>query len=197
LAPQIAIETLRERYHLIGSEFATAFTDGRLSKEYRLERMNELLRRSELDFPIADDLVQVYATSLENALLLQDSALELMKTLKTNGYTIAVISEGPHDAQEWTLQKLQLFPLIDVLMTSNREHISKKDGLFEIFMDRYQIERDRVVLVGDSVENDIIPASKAGLKAIHFNPKNQPSSPAASFTIAHLTEVTTIIVNLT
>jgi putative hydrolase of the HAD superfamily len=191
--PELALHELEDRYKQIRKEYVTSFTDGRPSRLYRLERMQQLLKRSGLALTAAEELVDIYKQGLERSLTLEEGALDLLKSLKQDGHKLAVITEGPHDAQEWTIQQLGLSKQIDRLFTSNKERVSKKDGLFNVLMGHVNAQPFECLIVGDSIEHDIKPATKAGLKTIYFNRLNTQAHPIATYTVHHLQDVLTIV----
>lgn len=64
-------------------------------------------------------IVKVYETALEKSLSLKPGALSLLNRMKALGERIAIITEGPQDAQEWTLQKLGISEKVDYFAKSN------------------------------------------------------------------------------
>ena len=75
-----------------------------------------------------------------------------------------VVSEGPHDAQEATLARLGIAPLVDLLVTLAAERTSKRGGLLKIALGRAQCLPHELIYVGDSLENDIWPRRNSAFK---------------------------------
>ena len=134
----------------------------------------------------AKHYVDIYTHTLKASLTLEDGALDVLKALKERPIRIAVISEGPHDAQEQILRDLSLTPYVDMLMTSNRERVSKQQGLYGIWMQREAISANQALVVGDSLSHDIYPSEALGLPAIHYA-KNGGST--ATKSIRNLREI--------
>jgi putative hydrolase of the HAD superfamily len=165
--------------HLLEKDYAAilqtatrdAFVDGRSSDEYRQERFQALLDGRGLQYPQSYlvSLVEQYKIALGNALQLKPGALHLLQYLKRLGMKVIIITEGPSDAQIWTVQELGLEPYVDVLVTTNEVAKSKVNGLFTEVLRMHDISPKDLVYVGDNQARDIVPATEAGILAIHYN----------------------------
>jgi putative hydrolase of the HAD superfamily len=98
-----------------------------------------------------DELAAVYKTQLKLSLELKEGAMSLLAYLKSIGKKIIVITEGPQDAQEWTLENLGPSKYVDYLATTNHFGVSKVDGLFEKVLAEVGIEAEELAYVGDSL----------------------------------------------
>ena len=153
------------------------FLDGRSSNEYRAERFRSLLSAFQVDRP--DDvemLVREYATALGANLKSKDGAEELLGDLKRQGNRLVVITEGPHDAQEWTLQRLGLSGYVDLLVTSSRERTSKTDRLFHRALEQMACAPNGLIYIGDSLERDVLPARALGIEAFLLAENGHPGA---------------------
>ncbi|KAF4763566.1 hypothetical protein N7455_010984 [Penicillium solitum] len=170
-----SIEILRNTYQdILRSATANAFTDGRTSSEYRRERFGRLLQAHELiDDSLLDRLLEVYRDSLRENLTLKGGALHLLQTLQGLEKKVIVITEGPADAQEWTVQELGIRSYIDVLVTTNEVGKSKVDGLFGIVLEKYGIAAEDIVYFGDNGIRDVQAARQEGIMAVLYDEKEQ------------------------
>ncbi|GJC83102.1 hypothetical protein ColLi_05940 [Colletotrichum liriopes] len=169
---------LEEEYtKILREKTAGAFSEGKTSFEYRRERFASLLERFSLpqDTAFLDELLDVYETTLNQSLQLKDGAASIFETLKGTGKKIAVITEGPQDAQERTVQNLGIADHIDFLATTNYFGVSKIDGLFPKVLSHLGISAADMVYVGDSELRDMKPATAGGIFCIHFNEAAQTS----------------------
>jgi hypothetical protein len=78
------------------------------------------------------------------------------------------MSEGPQDAQEWTLRKLGLADMVDYFATSIGFGVSKHEGLFGRVLERLEIRPDVRLFVGENWERDVVPAVKVGILGVHY-----------------------------
>ena len=170
---EIPVEDLKETYaRVLKRNTASAFTDGKTSNEYRKERFATVLDEFSVqrEDSLLNKLAGTYKSTLEIALEPKPGAISLLKYLRSIGKKIAVITEGPQDAQEWTLQKLGFE--VDYLATTNVFGLSKVNGLFGKVLEKLGVEAKDMVVVGDSEERDVIPARKEGILAVHSDEKS-------------------------
>ncbi len=169
--PSSSIEKLRTAYAaILADKTSAAFTNGKTSTDYRKERFASLLEAHDILYTTSalDDLAESYKDALKQNLKLKAGALHLLQYLKSYAKKVMIISEGPRDAQEWTIEVLGLAPLVDVVATSNEMGISKVDGLHSAVMEKYEIRREDMVFIGDNAVRDIEAARSAGIEAILY-----------------------------
>ncbi|KAJ8117476.1 hypothetical protein OPT61_g1342 [Boeremia exigua] len=104
---------------------------------------------------------------------LETGALEILRTLKQLDHNIAVITEGPQDAQERTIKALGIAPYVDYLATTNRLRVPKVDGLFDQVLGQLGLDSEDMIMTGDSWERDIVPAAKTGMYCVHYSEKGR------------------------
>ncbi|KAJ5775225.1 uncharacterized protein N7511_000236 [Penicillium nucicola] len=181
--PQISIDTLKATYsEILRLTTANAFTDGRTSIEYRRERFGRLLQVHGLmglnhflgpGNLLLDRLLDLYRDSLRQSLALKPGVLQLLQTLRYLGKRVIVITEGPADAQEWTVHELGLWRYIDVLVTTNEIGRSKVDGMYGIVLEKYGIPSGDIVYFGDNERRDVQAAREEGILAVHYDEKQE------------------------
>lgn len=175
----IEIETLKSSYgEILRCTTASAFTDGRTSTEYRRDRFTRLLQVHGINEVDQEDqyiahLLNLYQSSLQFNLAIKAGALSFLRALKQRGKNIIVITEGPADAQERTVQELGLKHYIDVLVTTNEMGRSKVDGLFGAVLKKYGIHSDEIVYFGDNAVRDIKESQEEGILAVLYDEKQQ------------------------
>ncbi|KAF5861795.1 hypothetical protein ETB97_012596 [Aspergillus alliaceus] len=155
------------------SATAGAFADGRTSIENPRERFSLLLhgRGLETSTERLDRLLETYERNLKGTLTLKPGSLRLLQRIKSLGKIVIVVTEGPQDTQQWTVEELGLLPYIDVLVTTNEIGISKVDRLFPIVLRKYSIPASKIVYVGDNEKRDVVPARGAGILAVLYDEK--------------------------
>ncbi|TEA12982.1 Pyrimidine 5'-nucleotidase YjjG [Colletotrichum sidae] len=168
---ETATADLKDAYaEILRDKTLNAFSDGKTSFEYRRDRFAALLERFSLpqDADFLSELLAIYEEALARSLLLKDGALSLLSTLRRVGKKIAVVTEGPQDAQERTVEQLGLAEYVDVLATTNFFRVSKVDGLFPKVLEHLQISAADMVFIGDSSSRDMIPAGEANILCILY-----------------------------
>ena len=81
-------------------------------------------------------------------------------------YKIGIIANQNLGSEE-RLEKLGLLKHIDLVIASAEEGVAKPDlRIFQIALARAECKPEEAVMVGDRIDNDIIPAKKIGMKTV-------------------------------
>lgn len=166
--PLSSLEDAYSRILKLGT--ANAFSEGKTSFEYRRERFDRLLSDFSLSYgePFMCGLLEMYETTLLAQLELKDGTEELLSILKKLGKKIVVITEGPQDAQQRTIETLGISSYIDYLATTNHFKVSKTNGLFPQVLKYIGVSPTDIAYIGDSSERDMEPALAENIFAIHL-----------------------------
>ncbi|KAJ3485481.1 hypothetical protein NLG97_g6808 [Lecanicillium saksenae] len=171
-AYNIPMPELNQEYaKILQLKTANAFSDGKTSFDYRKERFSLVLERFSLpyDAHFMHFLLETYETAISASLELKCGALGLLSTVKNMGKKIAVITEGPQDAQERTVKALGIDGYIDFLATTNHFGVSKTAGLFVKVLQHLGISPGYMAYIGDSAQRDMEPALSAGIFSVHLD----------------------------
>ena len=95
------------------------------------------------------------------ALTPKPGVLEPFKQLKAREKNTVIVTEGPRDAQKWTVEQLGLAPYVDVLATLNEIGLAKDVGLFGEVLERCGIRKE-----------DVVPAKAVDVLAALFNERD-------------------------
>lgn len=122
----------------------------------------------------SDEILNKYKKILLNYYEYRDINLELVeliKKLKQNNYNIFVLSDNNKQTYEYYLNN-ELFSNIDGWVLSCEYNTIKKDGkLFEIIIDKYNLNPKECYFIDDRKINIEI-ANKYGIKGFIFNEKD-------------------------
>ena len=111
-------------------------------------------------------------------------------------YKIGIIANQNPGSRE-RLEKMGLLKYIDIVVASAEEGVAKPDlRIFRIALERAACKPEEAVMVGDRIDNDIIPAKKIGMKTVwikqgfgkYYKPNSAEDKP--DWTINTLNEVT-------
>ena len=81
-------------------------------------------------------------------------------------YKIGIIANQNLGSEE-RLERLGLLKYIDLVIASAEEGVAKPDlRIFQIALDRANCKPKEAVMVGDRIDNDIVPANKIGMKTV-------------------------------
>jgi putative hydrolase of the HAD superfamily len=162
---------------------SAAFVDGKTSHQYRAERFRQVLRKWDVDLTSTEMelFLGIYENTLMESLELKLGVLNLLETLRRLDHKIAVITEGPQDAQERTVAALGLLPHIDYLATTNKLGVAKTGGLYAKVLENLNIMPEDIVMIGDSLARDIVPAKDVGIYCMQLVENEEPSQDLSSF----------------
>lgn len=93
-------------------------------------------------------------------------ALDTLESLKERGYKLGIIANQSAGTAK-RLENWGLLKYFDVVVTSAEFGISKPNKLiFEIAIELAKCQPHNTVMVGDRLDNDIIPAKALGMKTV-------------------------------
>lgn len=192
----LPLPDLKDAYgQILRESTSNAFSDGRTSHEYRRDRFFAVASRFDisLDDQFVTHLLRRYEETLKGNLELKSGVVELLSTIRRLGKNVAVITEGPQDAQEWTVENLGLTGYIDLLATTNHFKVSKTEGLFTRVLKELGIPPSEMAYVGDSEDRDMTPGIAEGLFCIHLSDKKNCDLEAYPPCVNTLNELTHIL----
>lgn len=92
-------------------------------------------------------------------------AVEILAELHRK-YKIGIIANQSPGTED-RMKKFGLFPYFDLIVASAEEGIAKPDlRIFELALERANCLPGNAVMIGDRLDNDIIPAKRVGLKTV-------------------------------
>ena len=147
--------------------------DGSLSDdEARIERMRGICRRYGLqpDESAIMEAALAYAREKQSNARLIPGVPELLDALRGR-MMIGVITNGPSARQRGKLKRFDIRPTdLDALAISGEVGATKPDpAIFRYSLAALDVAPERVTMVGDSWENDILGALGSGMAAVWLN----------------------------
>jgi HAD superfamily hydrolase (TIGR01509 family) len=122
----------------------------------------------------------------------------VLRKLKSEGFRMALVANQP-PAIEAVLSSRGLWNLFDVHAISDSLKLWKPDRrLFEWALNRASITPDRVIMVGDRIDNDIAPARALGMATAWFVVPTELRgwAPSSRLAVAYLRSVSEASVSL-
>lgn len=99
-----------------------------------------------------------------------NGVMDMLKTLKANGYLLAVVSNWRDQSLRSDLEQLGIASYFDYIADSSVEGVSKPDpDIFNIVLNHLSIKPNEAVHIGDLYYSDVIGAQNAGINAILFD----------------------------
>lgn len=119
----------------------------------------------------------------------------VLKKLKSKGYKLGIIANQPPGTQE-RLKHYSIADYFEIIISSAEEGVSKPDlKIFQAALERMGCRAENCVMVGDRLDNDIVPAKQIGMKTVWikqgFARYSSPQSETeqADFTVNSLSEI--------
>lgn len=101
---------------------------------------------------------------------------KLIEALKYLGFTVGAITDGPTIQASRILKAIQVREeLFDFIIGWERGGNMPKYGdkkIYQEVCEKYNTRPDEIIMIGDSLETDILPAREVGLETIHITDLN-------------------------
>ena len=167
-------EEMLQRYANINRGYWERLERGELTRDQVLVgRFQEFFEKEELDVSTAPAFNEAYQSSLGDTIVYRDDSYHIIKSLrgKVKQY---VVSNGTIVAQEKKLRLSGLGELMDGVFLSEELGVEKPNKAFfdKVFKEIGDMDRDTVLIVGDSLTSDIRGGNNAGIRTCWYNPGN-------------------------
>lgn len=167
-------EEMLQRYANINRGYWERLERGELTRDQVLVgRFQEFFEKEELDVSAAPAFNEAYQSSLGDTIVYRDDSYHIIKSLrgKVKQY---VVSNGTIVAQEKKLRLSGLGKLMDGIFLSEELGVEKPNKAFfdKVFKEIGDMDRDTVLIVGDSLTSDIRGGNNAGIRTCWYNPEH-------------------------
>ena len=174
----ISFARFLKKYREINKRYWNLYRQNLVTKsQVREGRFTDTLEFFKLDNvkALSDELSHKYVTLGPTKTNLFPYSHEVLSGLAKR-YDLHVITNGFVEVQHIKLEKSDLKQYFDVIVCSEETGQKKphKD-VFNLALDKASTSAQESVMIGDSFEADIMGALRVGMKAIWFNPTNEPS----------------------
>ena len=137
--------------------------EGHVPKSISFSNYIEVGKLEDRDWQYYDDLWQ---ERLKDYTELFDKAIETLDYLKGK-YRLALLTNGSVKSQQGKLDKININEYFEEIVISGTYQIHKPDKrIFQIVLDKLNVQPHEVVYVGDGLVNDVQGALSMGMKAI-------------------------------
>lgn len=174
---------LDHRIDLELSDFLTVYVPANLKfwKMYREERITKTQLRYQrlksvfdaLDYSISDDFINLvseeYITHLSSFNNLFPNTVDVLDYLQPK-YRLHIITNGFQEIQKKKLRNSGIHDYFTQIIDSEMAGVKKPNPIiFQLALERAKVEPHKSLMIGDSLEADILGAKAVGLHTIHFN----------------------------
>jgi len=170
-------EVFLNAYVPINLEFWKLYREGKISKsELRYQRLKRTFDAVALEVPdktihiLADEYIQ-YLSSFTHLI---ENSVEILDYLAPK-YKLHIITNGFQEIQEKKLRASNIHKYFDQIINSEMAGVKKPHPhIFEFALSKANVLAKNALMIGDSLEVDIMGAQSVGLHALHFNANNEP-----------------------
>ncbi len=173
----VCLEDFLGAYAPINLEFWKYYRENRIGKsELRYQRLKKTF--DSIGFRIADEtinlLAQQYIEHLSSFNHLLPGATEILDYLRP-GYRMHIITNGFEDVQYRKLRNAGIDNYFEHVINSEMAGVKKPDPhIFILALQKAGVSAGKALMIGDSIEADILGAQAVGLHTLHFNPNKEP-----------------------
>ena len=186
----VCTDEMLRLYSAINADYWKRLERGEMTKkEILVKRFETFFSQVGIHSVNCEQFDKAYQKRLGETVVFRDNSYELVKSLKGVLPQYAA-SNGTIVAQTGKLTRSGLIDLLDGVFLSEKLGAEKPSVLFfeKVFETIQTVNRERVLIVGDSLTSDILGAKNAGIKSCWYNPLHHPNTTAvrADYEIDHL-----------
>ncbi|MCM4168492.1 Pyrimidine 5'-nucleotidase YjjG [Arenibacter antarcticus] len=173
----VDLDDFLKAYIPINLTFWKWYREGKINKEeLRFQRLKTTF--DSLKYGAGDELIHSladkYIEHLSTFNHLFPNALDVLDYLRPN-YKLHIITNGFQEIQDKKLRNANIDHFFDQIINSEMAGVKKPDPLiFQLALERAKTLPHKSIMIGDSVEADIIGAKAVGLHVLHFNAHQEP-----------------------
>lgn len=188
------------RYHEINILQWQRLERGELTREQvKTERYRLLFEEFNIKSVTADEMTARYEKKLAEGHYFIDGAEELLERLY-KGYRLFLVSNGALAVQKSRLKSAGIEKYFEKIFISQQLGYNKPDARFfeSAFGGVDGFDREKAVIIGDSLTSDILGGKNFGIKTLWFNKNGVENNSGVKpdFTVKKLCEIEKILKNL-
>ena len=172
-----SLDDFLQYYVPLNLEYWKLYREERISKtDLRYQRLKRTF--DALNYDIEDDMIDTlsdqYIQHLSSYNHLVPETIEILEYLKPN-YNLHIITNGFREIQEKKLKQSNISDYFDQVVNSEMAGVKKPNPkIFNLALQMANVDARKSLMIGDSIEADILGAQAVGIRAIHFNAHNDP-----------------------
>ncbi len=145
-------------------------------EELRFQRLKSVF--DELGFEISDDMIHIlsedYIRYLSSYNHLFPNTIEVLDYLRPR-YKLHIITNGFQEIQNKKLRNAQIDGYFEQVINSEMAGVKKPNPIiFELALKNANTIAEKSLMIGDSLEADILGAKAVGFHTLHFNGHKEP-----------------------
>ena len=191
------IENFLPEYYIVNDGLWADYRNLKITKEELIRtRFNQTFKNLGLDdFELSMKVNEAYLDATTYKKELVPVAEEMLKTLKSRGYKLYVITNGFLEVQKRKMRNSGIEQLFDMSIISDEAGALKPSRqFFDYAFEKTGAVPSETLVIGDDPEADIAGAVDYGLKCIFFNRKHKECQYKVDAEVAELKEITDLLV---
>jgi putative hydrolase of the HAD superfamily len=172
-------EHFHQTYHHHNAIYWDRFRKGYINREeLRWKRMWRTL----VDYKITDEqlskaMSERYLEILPTKTHLFPDCIEVLTYLRDKSYPMHLITNGFETTQQLKIKNSKIDVFFKEMITSEQAGIMKPHvAIFEYALSKTNAAADSSIMIGDTLEVDILGANNAGIDSAYFNPAQPPTA---------------------
>lgn len=168
----IPLKDFLDVYKPINFEYWRLYREEKVTKsELRYQRLKKTF--DTINYSISDQLIDViaieYIDFLPHFNYLFPNTIEILDYLKEK-YQLHIITNGFDEIQSKKMNSSNIIHYFDAIITSESVGVKKPNPkVFEHALKLANAKKENSIMIGDSIEADVLGAINIGIKAIHCN----------------------------
>lgn len=177
-AIDVSLEEFLAAYVPINLEYWKLYREAKVTKEeLRFQRLRKAF--DAISLMVSDSTVHqlsdAYVDNLSNFDHVFPGTKEVLEYLQSK-YRLHIITNGFEEIQEKKMKKSKIHHFFEIIVNSEMAGVKKPHPkIFELALDMANTMPEKSLMVGDSLEADILGAHNAGLQTLHFDSHNGPA----------------------
>jgi putative hydrolase of the HAD superfamily len=159
-------------YNPINHDYWKKYRENKISQdELRYNRLADTFEQMKFKTTNSqiDQISEAYITYLSSFSHLFEGAIPLLEKLKSN-YNLHIITNGFEQVQNLKIKNSGLKTFFDFIFTAEKVGFKKPHPqIFIEALNQTKADPKKSLMIGDSLEADILGALTQGMHAIHFN----------------------------
>ncbi|MGW9687243.1 YjjG family noncanonical pyrimidine nucleotidase [Flagellimonas sp. 2504JD1-5] len=173
----VNLENFLNSYVPINLNYWKLYREDRISKsDLRYQRLKKTF--DQINVEVSDELINSladdYIEHLSSFTNLFPHTLDVLDYLSPK-YRLHIITNGFQEIQEKKLKGANIHHYFDQIINSETAGVKKPHPyIFELALEKAKVRPKNSIMIGDSLEADIMGAQSVGLHALHFNAHKEP-----------------------
>ena len=190
-----SLEAFLKEYFIINELLWEEYRKDKITKEaLRYDRFHQALKKFDIDdFELATAIGNDYVSSAPYKTNLFPHAIEVLEYLKGK-YTLHIITNGFEETQHLKLKNSKIDHYFDHIITSERSGFKKPDErMFHFSLELAKAKPETSLMIGDSLEADVLGAKNVGMHQVYFNPDEKEHEEELTHEIKNLKELINLL----